>query len=379
MAAQDLIREAQDPSTSAARLAELVQADRATWPSVAAHPAAYDGLLQWLSERGDAATNVVLSARATNLSAAAVPPPAAPVAPVAPVAPAAESPVEAAPVESTPAASAPVESPTVEAPAAQTPADEPEAVTETIEPAQHEPTVVAPFEPLEQPAPTAQTAPIGQTAPATQSTPSWAPVAAAAPAYASTDASGAGTGHTGNTGGSDDKSKRNIWVLAALVAAVLVLIGGVAFGATKVFGGDDDKEETSSSQSRSDDSTPSDDETDAPTPDDESGGLASGSGDDPEFCTAMTDLQEISTDALADSGTPDLDDLKEMATEMRAGYDKVQAAAPADLKDEIDVMVDYLDLMENPSAAASEDFGDKIKEYSDASMKVSQYYAKSCF
>ncbi|MCW2838614.1 MAG: hypothetical protein JWR55_97, partial [Aeromicrobium sp.] len=51
MSSEDLIREAGDPATTPARLAELAAADQATWPAIAGNPAAYDGLLTWLGER----------------------------------------------------------------------------------------------------------------------------------------------------------------------------------------------------------------------------------------------------------------------------------------------------------------------------------------
>ncbi|MCL8253226.1 hypothetical protein AERO_17710, partial [Aeromicrobium fastidiosum] len=66
MSSEDLVREAQDPSTAPGRLAELAQADRATWPAIVFNPAAYDGLLQWLGERGDPTVDAALSARAAQ-------------------------------------------------------------------------------------------------------------------------------------------------------------------------------------------------------------------------------------------------------------------------------------------------------------------------
>lgn len=68
MTSEDLVREAQDPATTAGRLAELAQADRATWPAIVFHPQAYDGLLQWLGERGDPAVEAALAARASHVA-----------------------------------------------------------------------------------------------------------------------------------------------------------------------------------------------------------------------------------------------------------------------------------------------------------------------
>ncbi|WP_289017204.1 hypothetical protein [Aeromicrobium sp. REDSEA-S32_B7] len=107
MTNDDLQREAADPRTSAARLHEIAQADRETWPLIAAHPQAYDGLLEWLGEHGDDTVREAIAARA-----AAVPPPPPPPGPPAPPAPPTqESPVQEAPVEEPPVA--PVAEPTV--------------------------------------------------------------------------------------------------------------------------------------------------------------------------------------------------------------------------------------------------------------------------
>lgn len=98
MTNDDLQREAADPRTSAARLHEIAQADRETWPLIAAHPQAYDGLLEWLGEHGDDTVREAIAARA-----AAVPPPPPPPGPPAPPAPPTqESPVQEAPVEEPP-------------------------------------------------------------------------------------------------------------------------------------------------------------------------------------------------------------------------------------------------------------------------------------
>lgn len=64
MASADLIRESQDPTTSATRLAELAQLDRDLWPAIAVHPTAYPALLDWLGQQGDPTVNAVLALRA---------------------------------------------------------------------------------------------------------------------------------------------------------------------------------------------------------------------------------------------------------------------------------------------------------------------------
>ena len=81
MASADMIRESQDPTTAAARLAELAQLDRDLWPAIAVHPAAYPALLDWLGEQGDPTVNAVLALRSG--SPAAAPTPAGPPPPPA--------------------------------------------------------------------------------------------------------------------------------------------------------------------------------------------------------------------------------------------------------------------------------------------------------
>jgi len=78
MSSEDLVREAQDPSTSPGRLQELAQADRGTWVAIASHPAAYPTLLDWLTEHGDDSVREAVASRI-------VPPPPPPAPPAPPV------------------------------------------------------------------------------------------------------------------------------------------------------------------------------------------------------------------------------------------------------------------------------------------------------
>lgn len=95
MATNDLLREAGDPSTTAARLQELAQLDQKTWPVIAANPSAYDGLLSWLGEHGDDSVKAAIAARSATPAAAA--PPVPPVPTAAPVASGAYPPGYSAP------------------------------------------------------------------------------------------------------------------------------------------------------------------------------------------------------------------------------------------------------------------------------------------
>jgi len=54
-----------DPSTSAADLAQIAQAQPRLWPEIAAHPNAYPDLLSWLSANGDTATKQAVATRLT--------------------------------------------------------------------------------------------------------------------------------------------------------------------------------------------------------------------------------------------------------------------------------------------------------------------------
>lgn len=115
MSSDDLIREAGNPTTTAGRLAELAAADRTTWVAIAGHPHAYDGLLAWLGERGDAQVDAALEARAQAAAAQAALPPIPPPAPPAPPEPANQP------------------EPTVQLPAQPAPAPAPEAPDATTD------------------------------------------------------------------------------------------------------------------------------------------------------------------------------------------------------------------------------------------------------
>lgn len=95
---EELLREAANPATSPARLQEIAQADQSTWAAIAANPAAYDGLLTWLGEHGDATVKAAIAAR----SAVAAPP--APAVAAAPAVPAAAPVPPTPPVPGAPAA-----------------------------------------------------------------------------------------------------------------------------------------------------------------------------------------------------------------------------------------------------------------------------------
>ena len=366
MASEDLVREAQDPSTSAARLAELAHADRATWASIVVHPAAYPGLLDWLGQQGDATVNAVLALRSG--AAAAVPTPTQviePVAPVAePVAPVAESPV-AEPVA--PVAESPVAEPV--APAA--PAAPAAPVVPAVDPITGAPVAETPAPPTVQApaAPAYPTPPAYPTAPAADATQSFGAV----PPGGSPDAAGAAAGGSGGN--------KNFWVLAGMVAVVLVLIGGVAFGATKVFGGDDDDKDEATTSTTTD--APSDEPSDEPsvpaetvaTPDLDLGDDSDGDGG--PFCDGFGDLQKNLAGVSA-SDYSDLSKISETFTKYAEELDNLADSAPGEIKSDVSTMADYFETFKDPTKVDPSDLSGKITEFTDAAQKVSTYYFTNC-
>jgi hypothetical protein len=345
MSSEDLIREAQDPATPPGRLAELAQIDRSTWAAIVFNPAAYDGLLQWLGERGDPTVNAALSAR--SAAAAAQQPPVA----SAPATP----PVEPSPVVPTSVA---------EARAAQPPVEEP---TPSYEP---EPTAVIP---TEQPA-----SPEQPTYPA-QSGYAAAPVTAA---FGSAPPGGPQQ-QPATTGGG---AGRPLGIVIAMVVVIIALLGGAAFGATQVFGGDDDDNfsatDTKTRATPEPTADDDDDDDDAPTipaptvptpatPDPGDGGGASS-----EFCQAVEDTLESSIDI---GGTTDLDDIKQKAGELAVEYQALGASAPAEMKSDIEVMENYFNQLKGASPGDASKLSDSIAEYSKAASNLGVYYGENCF
>ncbi|MET0928719.1 MAG: hypothetical protein ABWX74_04345 [Aeromicrobium sp.] len=381
MSSEDLIREASDPATTPARLAELAGADQSTWSAIAGNPAAYDGLLTWLGERGDPSVDAALTARAEAVARAAaqaalppVPPPA-PVAPPAPptppVAAVAEAPVEApAPVApAAPIAPEQTPEPTVVVPAFQQPAPEQPTYEQPAAPAQPAyPTYEQPA--YQAPEPTAVFAAPAAVAPEPAAFGS-VPPAGTEPATGTTDGSGG--------------SGKNLAIVIAMVAVVLALIGGAAFGATQVFGGDDDNPSISASDdddkdADADDEVPDIPDVTVPTPDDEpsedepSADVPAGASG--EFCSTMKQIQDDSMDALDD--TSDLEGIQDMADKLLASYESLKDSAPAELQADVEVMSSYFELLQNPDADSADKMSDSISDYAESAQKVGTYYAQNC-
>lgn len=259
MTSADLIRESQDPSTAAARLAELARADRALWPAIAVHPAAYPALLDWLGQQGDPTVNAVLALRAGSPSGA--PTPAGPPPPPA----------------------------------------EPVAAHGSVSP---------------------------------------------------------GSAQASSPSGSAGDNSKNIWFVAGMVAVVLVLIGGIAFGATQVFGGDgDDKDEASSSRT-----VDAPELSDAPT-------VGSPGG---AFCDEFKEAR----DAVA--GSPGAASAPETAKTIADIFSDIEDMSPAEIKADIGVMADYFETMSDPSTLDTSTISERVKTFTEAGKRVSTYYSSNC-
>lgn len=279
MASADMIRESQDPSTTAARLAELAQLDRELWTAIAVHPAAYPALLDWLGQQGDPTVDAVLALRSG--SPAPAPAPAGPPPP-------------------------PAEAPTAQASSSSVP-------------------------------PTSNQA-------------------------SSTPGSNAGGGG------------KNLWVVGGMVAVILVLIGGIAFGATKVFGGDDDgdKNEASSSQT-SQTSEPSDPPTDDSSDSSEPSDPPTVDSNIP-FCEGFKSAQR------AIAGSPDTTpgSAAETARATGAIIRNIERTAPAEVKGDVGIMAAYFETMSDPSSLDSSTISERVKEFTAAGRRLSTYYTANC-
>ncbi|AWB91748.1 hypothetical protein [Aeromicrobium chenweiae] len=365
MASEDLVREAQDPSTTPARLAELAQADRALWPAIAVHPQAYPGLLEWLGQQGDATVSAVLALRSS--SSAATPTPTEVIPSVQPSAqqPSAEQPTS------------PVAEPVV-------PSQPTSPVAEPVVPSQ-------PAEQAYQPAEPTQSFQPAEPTQSYQPTQTWQPAQPGAVYAAPNDGSygsvppGGAAPLASQDGDGNDGSKKKFWLLAGMVAVVILLIGGAAFGATKVFGGDDDddKDEASSSQTKDADETPEPEPTEVPTADAPTATVptfGSDSGSSDPFCTRFKDLQQETLDSMGSTsgGGTDLNKLTDSLSKLAVSYAELEDVAPSQVKSEVAVMADYFDTFKDPTKVDPSKINGKITEFTEAAQKVSQYYYQSC-
>lgn len=318
MTNDDLQREAADPQTPAARLREIAQADREVWPLIAAHPHAYDGLLEWLGEYGDDTVREAIAARA-----AAVPPPPPPPGPPAPPEP---------------------------------PVEEPTLVSEPVAP-----TEVAPA-----PAPTPAAATPTPVAAAQPTTPTPAPTAL--------ESDGAGSGVSSDGTSTEGASAGGASVVRVLLVlgVIAALVAGGYFGIRALTGDDDSDSPVAGASS----SQKSDDEGgDEASGSGDSDAFCSVMKDLRD--SSVNSLENLNNST---SGTPDLDALRKQLDETAAKYEALRKAAPAEIADDVKVLADLMSSSASASGSGgTSPFADfSSKEYLDASTKVSQYYYTHC-
>ncbi|WP_216822989.1 hypothetical protein [Aeromicrobium sp. A1-2] len=170
-----------------------------------------------------------------------------------------------------------------------------------------------------------------------------------------------------------DSNKNTVRAVGILVAAALVIGGGLF--AANALGDDDDGKPSFAASSRSDD-----------VKDDE----PSSGGSKPEFCAAMKNVQEIGLDAVKSmpsaGATPDLEDIAAGAADqlerVEDAYDALAQSAPTELKADIAVLTKYMATMGD--MAAGEVDGDDPFEASDmdgyveASQNLAKYFYAEC-
>ncbi|GAA4720402.1 hypothetical protein [Nocardioides conyzicola] len=323
MAGDDLLREAQDPSTGPARLAEIAQTDRSTWQAVAGHPQAYDGLLAWLDEHGDDGVRATIAARAA--ASAAPPPPPPPPSAVTPPPPA------------PPAPAAPVDPPTPTQPLAAVPAGPPSGPP--AGPPSGPPAGPPSGPPLAQP----YGQPYGHQAPPPPA------------------------------GG----SSRNIALLAVAAVVVLALLGvGGYFGVTALTGDDDTSDASATTSSSAADPSDSSSPSSAESSDDSDTGGASDA-----FCSTLKDQQDANMELLSSPGAdPDLDKLKDQLADSAQAFDELADDGPAEISDDLRAMADYYKTLQGMSDGSGDpsDFSSQIQPFAEASQRVAAYYYKNC-
>jgi len=311
----ELLREAQDPNTTADRLMQIAQSSRESWEAVAVHPAAYQGLLDWLQQHGDDAVRAAIARR----DIAHLPPPPLPPTDAA----------AAAPTTPIPSAPAPTpEQPTTVQPAAPVPSPE-------------EPTTVQPAAPA---APAATTT----------ATPAAAPAEAAA---TQTD--------SGAKGGS-----ANVVRIVCVVIVLAALVAGGWFG-VQALTGDDDKNEQNTIDvtpldKSGDDATGSDDVASGDFCDlveqtqdlglSDIGSLSSGGAGPDELKTKLDKVRDVYRE-LEDVAPADLKDDVATVGDFFEGLGNAYSSGTPD-----------------PSALSSLDSA----EFTRAGARLSQYYAANC-
>ena len=210
---------------------------------------------------------------------------------------------------------------------------------------------------------------------------SGSPAAAAAPA--GPPPAGAPTGPAGHaavpptsnpstsTPGSTSGNGKNLWIVLGMVAVVLVLIGGIAFGATKVFGGDDDKDEASPSQTVGAPSDDAPDSSDSPAPSD-----PPTVDSNIPFCTGFQSAQRAVAGAESDAPGSAAAAAKARAT--ASIIRNIEATAPAEVKSDVGILADYFEAASDPSTIDPSTITERAREFGDAARRLSTYYSANC-
>lgn len=174
-------------------------------------------------------------------------------------------------------------------------------------------------------------------------------------------------------GSAGDNNSKNLWLVCGMVVVILALIGGAAFGATKVFGGDDDKDEASASQTidapkPSDAAEPSDAPTvDAPEP----SGPPTVDSNIP-FCEGFKGAQRVlggNADATPGSGT---------VRTLASIIGNIERVAPAEVKNDVGVMADYFEALSDPSTLDTSTMPERTKTFQESATRLSAYYDANC-
>ena len=173
------------------------------------------------------------------------------------------------------------------------------------------------------------------------------------------------------THGSAGDGSKNVWVVGGMVAVVLVLIGGIAFGATKVFGGDDDKDEASPSQTVGAPSDDAPDSSDSPAPSD-----PPTVDSNIPFCTGFQSAQRAVAGAESDAPGSAAAAAKARAT--ASIIRNIEATAPAEVKSDVGILADYFEAASDPSTIDPSTITERAREFGDAARRLSTYYSANC-
>jgi hypothetical protein len=167
---------------------------------------------------------------------------------------------------------------------------------------------------------------------------------------------------------------KNPWLVGGMIVVVLALIGGAAFGATKVFGGDDDKDEATSAQTVDAPSDDSSDASEAPEPSEPSDPPTIDSNI--PFCEGFKAAQRSIAGAEGDAPGSAAATAKARAT--GAIIRNIERLAPAEVKSDVGVLADYFEAASDPSTIDPSTINERVEEFGAATKRLSTYYSNNC-